>query len=58
MGFDQEPQAKFVQEALTTFVWPDQSPFAPQAAKKKKGKKGEKVGQVKPTSAGLEGFVD
>ena len=26
--------------------------------KKKKGKRGKKVGQVKDTGAGLEGFVD
>ena len=64
-GFDQEPQAEFAQEALTTFVRPDQSPLvvqdpkpAPQAAKKKKGKKREEVGQVKPAYTGLEGFVD
>ena len=65
VGSDQEPQAEFAQEALTTFVRPDQSLLAiqdsnpaPQAAKKKKGKNRTKVGQVKPTDMGLEGFVD
>ena len=27
-GSNQEPQVEFNQEALTTFVWPDQSPLA------------------------------
>ena len=50
-GSNQEPQVEFTQVALTTFVWPDQPHLivqdpksSPQAAKKKKGKKGEKVG--------------
>ena len=28
VGFDQEPQVEFTQEALTTFIRPDQSPLA------------------------------
>ena len=32
-GSDQEPQAKFAQEALTTFVRPDQSPLVIQDPK-------------------------
>ena len=32
-GSDQEPQAEFAQEALTTFVRPDQSPLAVQDPK-------------------------
>ena len=62
-GSDQEPQGKFTQEALTTVVWFDQLPLAvhnpkpaPQAEKKKKGKKGTKVRQAKPANTGLEGF--
>ena len=49
--FTQEPQAEIAQEILVAFVRPEQSPFivqdpkpAPQAAKKKKGRKGKKVG--------------
>ena len=63
VGTAQEPQVEFAQEALATFVQPIPLPvqdpkLAPYAIKKKKGKKGKKVGQVKATSAGLEGFVD
>ena len=48
---DQKAQVEFAQEALTTFVQPDQSPLVvqdpkltPQATKKKKRKKEEKIG--------------
>ena len=64
-GSTQEPQVEFTQEALATFVRPNQSPLvvhdrgpAPQAGKRKKGKNEKKVGQVKAVDAGLEGFVD
>ena len=50
---------------MATFVRLDESPLAVQDPKpafqvvnKKKRKKGKKVGQVKATGMGLEGFVD
>ena len=59
----QEPQVETARETSTTFVRPDQSPLAeqnpqpaPQAMKKKKRKKGKKVGQAKAIDAGLEGM--
>ena len=59
-GSDQEPQAEFAQEALTTFVRPYQSSLvvqdpkpAPQETKKKKRKQGEKIEQVKPVCTRL-----
>ena len=64
-GSAQESQAKIIERALVSVVQPDQSPLvvqnpkpAPQATKKKKGKKGKKVGQVKAADARLEGSVD
>ena len=50
---------------MVRFVWPDQSPSAikdpkpaPQAVKKKKSKKGKKMGWVKAAGVGLEDIVD
>ena len=50
-GSAKEPQAEIAQGALVSFTRPNQSPLAiqdpkptPQATKKKKGKKGKKVG--------------
>ena len=64
-GSAQESQADIIERALVSVVQPDQLPLvvqdpkpAPEAAKKKKGKKGMKVGQVKASDLGLEGSVD
>ena len=62
----EETEAETTQGALVSFVRPDQSslvvqdlrPTSQVVKNKKKGKKGEKVGQVKAANMGLEGFVD
>ena len=61
----QESEVEIAQGALVSFVRPDQSrlvvhdlKLAPQVGKKRKEKKGKKVGQVKVFVARLEGFLD